>query len=110
MAAVATWVSAGLSAVNCTSDSVANFHVSCPWSSEPSSETSGSGCGSGWAGRSIDVGTSASTRSRTNVPAFCWATLVLMPWKPETAIGNFVFAGSVNDAFCQLSLAVRAEP
>ncbi len=110
MAAVATWVSAGLSAVNCTSDSVANCHVPRPSGSEPSSETSGSGRRSGWAGRSIDVGTSASMRSRTNVPAFCWATSVLMPWKPEIEIGDAVLAGSVNVAYCQLLLAVRAVP
>ena len=110
IAVVATMVRFGLSAVNCTSDSVAKSQALSAVASWPSAENSGSATRSGCAGRSIEVGTSASNRSSTKVPAFWFATAVLMPWKLEIEIGNTVSVGSVQVAYCQSGLAVSAVP
>jgi hypothetical protein len=86
-AALATLTRLGLSESKPMSASVPNVQSPDPEGSRPSSETSGSGAGGAGVVAGSGAGTCASIAPITNVPACCWVTVGLIPWKVSNEIG-----------------------
>ena len=104
IAAMPACASAGLSAVNWMSLSVAKFQSLPPVGSVPSGEISLSACSAGTAGWSTGLGMSAETDPMIMVPALWLATVVSIPWNVSKEIGNGVEAGIAKSMSCQPTL------